>query len=185
MRRLRITLFVLLALAGAACAQSTVTAQAPVELSIPPLANADAGLQEVKDGACTLQLFANRIEKSSPGCYLDQKITEGPGILRYPCKGDGTASADFGEHHYAGAVRNGELVLDYDSELDWEDGCRWGTHASIRGVISRRVTWDYADRVVKGDACSGACTAKAAFEVAQVGAKRAKPPQPVDLDDDD
>src|SRR5690349_13909798 len=114
-----------------ACARSAVTSQTPVDLAIPPLGNADGGLQETKDGMCSLQLVAQRIEKSSPGCYLDQKITEGPGTLRYPCKGDGSASADFGDHHYTGTIRAGEVSLEHDTELDWEDGCRWGTHASI------------------------------------------------------
>jgi hypothetical protein len=190
LRRLNVVLLVVLA--AAACARGTVTAQAPVDLAIPPLKNADGGLQESKDGVCNLQLFAGRIEKSSPGCYLDQKISEGPGMLRFPCKGDGTASADFGDHHYTGSIAAGEITLEHDSELDWEDGCRWGTHAIIRGAITRggelllrRVSWDYADRVVKGDACSGACTARAAIDVASPGASRPKPTAPVDLDDDD
>jgi hypothetical protein len=173
-----------------ACARSAVTAQTPVDLAIPPLTNADAGLQETKDGTCNLQLVATRIEKSSPGCYVDQKITEG-GLLRFPCKGDGPASADFGDHHYGGSIRGGEVSLEYDTELDWEDGCRWGTHASIKGAVMhggepllRRVSWDYADRVVKGDACSGACTARAAIDVTSPGANRPKTTAPVDLDDD-
>ncbi len=190
---MRRRLFFVLSFIGiCACAHSAPTAQVPVDLAIPPLGNADGGLQTApEEGTCTVQLIAQRIEKSSPGCYLDTKISEGPGTLRFPCNGNGPASAEFSDQHYSGTVRGGEVTLEHDSELDWEDGCRWGTHASIKGAVVhrgepllRRLVWDYADRVVKGDACSGACTAHAAIEVTAPGSHRGTP-EPAEPDDED
>lgn len=171
------------------------SAQAPVDLAIAPIGS----LPEAKivsngersSGRCALRLVAARIEKSAPGCYLDEHLTEGPGTLHYPCKGDGPAEADFGEHRYTGRIERGELELELSTELDWEDGCRWGTQASITGTVTaadgeptlKKLSWKYVDRVITGVDCSGVCKAKTSIDVT-----RAKSPngstQP-QLDDDD
>jgi hypothetical protein len=194
----RIVAALAVALAVAACGAARGGAvQAPVELSIPPLGSAAAvdivSSGERSGGECTLQLVATRIEKSSPGCYLDEHISKGPGVLRYPCNGEGTAEADFGPDHYTGSVARGELELEHSTELDWEDGCRWGTHALIQGnvlaageAVLRPLTWRYFDRVVSGSDCSGLCVAKASIDVTSLRAQPGRPlPQHETEDDED
>ncbi len=130
-----------------------------------------------EDVKCTFRLISGPITKSSPTCYLDEHITEKPGVLRYACRG-GNAEAVFGEHGeqtYRGTVSSqGEINITASGELDWEDGCRWGTTAIISGWVplhnvdnvTRRVDetdgkleWTYSDRVLSGNACSGVCYA--------------------------
>ena len=183
-------------LAVSACAGRGATVQAPVELAIAPIGSLPEGGirtngQQSSGGRCSLRLVAARIEKSSPGCYLDEHISDGPGLLHYPCAGDGEAEAEFGEHRYAGRVVDGEVELELSTELDWEDGCRWGTRALITGTLVsngeltlKRLSWRYVDRVITGADCSGVCTAKSTIDVTRANG-RPLPPRPPDDDDDD
>lgn len=150
--------------------------EAPVELTIPPIGSAGkmtlVTSGESLEGTCSLRLVARGIQKKSPGCYLDEQISHNVGVLHYPCNGEGPATADFGEHHYVGEVRHGELELVFETELDWEDNCRWGTRAIIRGANLKgadptltRLSWDYQDHVVHGSGCSGVCDARTTFRV--------------------
>jgi hypothetical protein len=152
--------------------------QTPVDLAIAPIGGdrgAIATSGESGGPMCTLRLRASRIEKSSPGCYLDEHISHGPGLLRYPCGGEGPAKANFGGHLYVGHVTQGEVHVELSTELDWEDGCRWGTRAEISGTVAsggtptqKRLSWQYIDRVIQGTNCSGICEAKSSFEVKAV-----------------
>jgi hypothetical protein len=180
-----------------ACAGSRRSVESPVDLAINPI-GAEGGTTiltngerspSTKDGKCTLRLVAARIEKSSPGCYLDEHVSEGPGILHYPCSGDGPAEAVFNQQTYAGRMQGGDVELQTTTELDWEDGCKWGTDASISGNVlnrnepsGRRLTWTYRDRIVSGTGCSGLCTAKSTFDVRPM---TTKVPSNHDDDDDD
>ena len=150
--------------------------EAPVELNIPPIGSgakmALVTSGESLEGTCSLRLMARAIQKKSPGCYLDEQISHNAGLLHYPCNGDGPATADFGDHHYVGAVHRGDLELVFETELDWEDNCRWGTRAVIRGAnlkgadpFPSRLSWDYQDHIVRGSGCSGVCDARTTFRV--------------------
>lgn len=189
---------VVIASSTAACAGSRgASAQTPVELEIAPIASMpDGGIVttgEKASGRCSLRLVAGRITKSSPGCYLDEHISEGPGLLHYPCGGDGPVEADFGEHRYTGRVAGGEMELELSTELDWEDGCRWGTHAVITGTLVsngeptlKKLSWQYKDRVITGNDCSGVCTARTSIEVTSTKGRASEiPPTHGDDDDDD
>jgi hypothetical protein len=160
--------------------------QAPVELTITPIGSAklSAALPlEQPSGTCTLTLKAARIEKSAPGCYLDEHISHEPGLLKYPCGGDGPAEADFGTQHYKGKVDVGELQLELTTELDWNDGCRWGTAATISGSITdkagtptlKKLVWRYQDHVISGRDCSGVCDAHTSFDVSSKNPSRSSP----------
>jgi hypothetical protein len=165
--------------------------QAPVELVVGPVASApEAGAaadgQKPSSGACSLRLVAARIEKSSPGCFLDEHVSEGPGVLRYPCTGDGPAEAEFGDHRYTGRVVRGRIELELTTELDWEDGCRWGTRAVISGPLvpnGEPVSWRYRDHVIRGSGCSGVCTASALLQVSRLNGRAAEVPAIRDDDD--
>jgi hypothetical protein len=182
---------------AAACGGARgVTVQAPVELAIAPVGKvADGGMANVvpaASGRCSVRLVASSIEKSSPGCYLDEHISEGPGLLHYPCGGNGPVEADFGEHHYTGHVAGGEVELELATELDWQDGCRWGTKATISGrlvsngePVSRILSWRYRDHVITGDSCSGVCTARASIQVTSMNGRASDMPAVNDEDDAD
>lgn len=172
--------------------------QAPVDLAIAPIASLpEAGItvgdEPNNSGRCMLRLIAARIEMSSPGCYLDERISKGPGVLDYPCGGNGTVEADFGPQRYKGSMRDGAVELELSTELDWDDGCRWGTHAVISGPLTSRngevttksLSWRYRDRVINGTGCSGACTARTTLQVSSTNGRAPEAPQHDDDDDED
>ncbi|OJY30883.1 MAG: hypothetical protein BGO98_29435 [Myxococcales bacterium 68-20] len=182
----------------AACAGSRGAAvEAPVELAIAPIGSLpEAGVatngKPSDGGRCSLRLVAGRIEKSSPGCYLDELVSKQAGLLHYPCAGDGPAEAEFGEQRYTGRVVGGEVELELSTELDWEDGCRWGTEAVITGAlpkngepVARSFSWRYRDRVITGTDCSGVCTARTNIQVTSLRKSGSAVPAPHEDEDED
>jgi hypothetical protein len=165
---------------GCGCASRGSTVVAPIEVAIAPIGTLPAsppitGTGEAGPRGCSVRLSASPIEKSTSGCYLDEHISDGPGVLNFPCSGEGAAEAVFGEHHYVGRVRQGEVELEHLTELDWEDGCRWGTTATITGIVvggsergPKRLSWSYLDHVITGTKCSGVCRAKADITVTPI-----------------
>lgn len=152
--------------------------EAPVDLAIPPLGKPTPALtatEPAKPETCHAIVLARPIEKSSFGCIIDEQISKQRGILTFPCRGDGEAEAAFGEQLYRGQAHDGELDLEAKTELDWPgDGCRWGTTANIRGRVDGELAWSYRDYVVRGQNCSGTCTARSVFAV-----RRPTAPAPV------
>lgn len=146
-----------------------------MDVTVAPLSGFDAGPPSTAGrpaGRCSLRLTAAPIEKSTRGCVIDELISKGPGTLFYPCSGDGAAEAEFGTQRYNGKITGGEVEVELLTELDWEDGCRWGTHAVIGGTVLsgaepalRRLKWTYRDSVLTGSNCSGICTAKTTIAV--------------------
>lgn len=177
---------VVLASLAVACASTRRGAvQAPMDLAIAPIGSSgevSTNGERSPDERCTLRLIAARIQKSAPGCYLDEHISKGEGLLHYACSGDGPAEAVFGPDLYKGKIEHGEVELEHSTELDWEDGCRWGTDAVISGTVVvggkptlRKLEWRYRDRVISGSDCSGACTASTSFTVRSADADDAEP----------
>jgi hypothetical protein len=188
---------IVLAPLGVACASTPRgTTQAPVDLAIPPIGSmAGGGIstngERSPEEKCTVRLAAGRIQKSAPGCYLDEHISKGEGLLHFACSGDGFAEAVFGPDRYRGKVERGEVQIEHSTELDWEDGCRWGTDAVITGTVVvegqptyKPLTWRYRDRVISGSDCSGLCTAYAFFKVSSAADPNA-PDGSDDEEDDD
>lgn len=184
--------FVLGSLLLAVACSSSAAVQAPVDIAVAPIASARAGAiaigPEAPSASCVLRLLPAPIEKSSPGCFLDERLSKGPGTLHYPCSGTGAAEARFGDQTYAGRVDRGHLTLELATELDWEDGCRWGTRAELSGTVLRdgkpapaKLAWKYADRILQGDDCSGTCTA---HTTVAVSANMNERPKPKATDDD-
>lgn len=160
---------------SAACTLRHAPVEAPVEVVAPgaKAATAPAPKEEPTSSSCVAQLsLIGRIDKSAPGCFLDERISSTTGLLHYPCSGDGLVDAEFGEHRYKGRLTAGALELELTTELDWDDGCRWGTRAVINGTLASNgallfqpLAWHYRDRVLEGTRCSRTCTARAALEV--------------------
>lgn len=182
------------ALLLAACAGTRgVTVEAPVEVVVAPvgrLADGGARAGTLADAACALELEADRIRKSAFACYLDEQISQGPGVLRYPCSGDGEAHAEFGDQRYLGQMVGGELWLELTTVLDWEDGCQWGTRATITGTLRGaewergELSWSYADHVIEGSECSGTCTADTTLTLNELERPRERELTDPDEDDD-
>jgi len=166
------------ALALVACSSAPPPVAATVDLIIPPIGAASAASAPPPAGAsrakgCSVALSAERVQMSSPTCYLDQHVEDG-GVLHYPCTGDGPVEAVFADKLlYRGELRGGEVELEARTELDWDqDACRWGTLGTIRGTLlgggqlaKQKLQWTYADRVIRGTGCSAACRASTTFDV--------------------
>jgi hypothetical protein len=183
-------------LAGGGCGTRGAPVEAPVEIAVAPVPKTADGGGITSTGAaesCSVRLaLAGEIERSSSTCYVDEHISKTAGVLRFPCSGEGAVDVDFGDHHYTGRVSGGEVELEVATELDWEDGCRWGTKAVISGrlVTNGRPTmkslmWRYRDYVIDGTGCSAVCNALATLQVTSTAGRPAPPSAVRDPDDAD
>lgn len=177
-----------------ACVREGTAVVAPVEVTIEngdggpamPLVIAPPSSLPTDRDRCTAVLRAQAI-KTNPGCTLDERLSHGNGTLLYPCVGDGTVEAIFGEHHFLGRINESAVTLALGTELDWEDGCHWETKQVILGSWNRagagasgasgtggttstkrrpRLSWSYSEAPVTGSNCYGSCTATADIEIA-------------------
>ena len=177
-------------LAASACVtRDNAAAQNAIDVTVAPVGavphtEITSSGEPSGDGRCTLTLTASAVETLSSGCTPESHVSRLTGTLAYPCSGSGPAEADFGDEHYAGKIEDGRLSLERKTELDWDDGCRWSTHAMLEGTLSKgkplpsqNVAWTYFDRVVTGDACSGVCRAHANIEAsARPGSRKVDGP---------
>jgi hypothetical protein len=128
---------------------------------------------------CTALLKPSTI-KTGSGCTLDEQISHSNGTLLYPCSGDGTVEAVFGEHRFQGNITGSSLLLALTTELDWQDNCHWQTKQTIRGEWRRegkhpKLSWSYAEAPLTGPGqssstagCYGSCKATADIAVDEV-----------------
>ena len=129
---------VLAAALASACARAGAPPLAPVEVAVavlPDAAPPPGGASSMTSRAanlCSAALAVAPIETGN-GCTLDERVSAGPGVLRYPCKGDGAVEAVFTDHRFLGAVTDGNYLLDLTTEIDWADGCHWETKQRIAG----------------------------------------------------
>jgi hypothetical protein len=159
-----------------ACAREGAPPIAPVEVAIAEL---DGGATVIPIAPspppsardrCTARLTANPIN-TGKGCTLDERISQGRGLLLYPCSGNGAVEAVFGEHHFAGTMNDGTMTLDLTTEIDWEDKCHWQTQQRILGDVRRaagkkgKLGWTYSEGPVSGINCYGSCEASADIDV--------------------
>lgn len=176
---------------ASACA---LTTPACARDGAPPVAPVEATIESIDGGApsallasspppprdrerCTAALRPSTI-RTNPGCTLDEQISHGTGSLSFPCSGDGTFEASFGEHRFSGTLSGTSLLLNLTTELDWQDGCHWQTKQIIRGEWRReakvhpKLAWSYSEAAIRGpsggpvtQACYGSCKATADIEV--------------------
>jgi hypothetical protein len=163
--------FVFVVVLGAcAAAPPPVVNVPPPDLNVPPISVTTPHAATAEARQCHLTLKAGPIQKSSPGCWLTESISKAEGTLTYPCNGDGVVEAIFDTETFNGRMNSFELELESKNEIDWEgDHCRWGSTANIRGgpvgSATAKLVWSYHDYVVRGERCSGACTASADFSL--------------------
>jgi hypothetical protein len=131
------------------------------ELMAPAAAVAPSDAGTPKAPRCTFALQAGAVQKL-PSCMVDEKVGEKSATLTVPCEGDGAARAEFGASVFKGAVINGGVLLELESEYDWEDGCTWHTSQRIQGRLDQPDwTYAYREKVISGKDCGGSCVATA------------------------
>jgi hypothetical protein len=118
-------------------------------------------------GQCRVQLKVDELLKGST-CYVDEKVSKRPGTLRFPCSGDGPATARFGAYLFHGEVRAGEFDLVLRTEFPWEDHCQWTSEQHLRGnPKTGRMAYSYSERPRPDQSgCLSSCSAEATVKVA-------------------
>jgi hypothetical protein len=109
---------------------------------------------------CTARVVVRQTEGAS-GCFIDERVTQAPGVLRYPCAG-GPATATFGANVFAGTVGpDGAVNLALRTTFHFSDGCDWQSAQSITGALaSRHLTFSYQESPVAGQrGCARPCRA--------------------------
>lgn len=153
MRRAVALLTLAVALA-AAVAHAEVRELRPHLPALPPPTGAER--------ICQKQLVVARTE-GAEGCFIDERVTQTPGTLRYPCEGNGWVKAVFGQAMFIGRLDGGALDLVLNTEFDYSDGCQWTTDQHLRGALSSPgLDYSYAERPRPGQQrCAGSCSARA------------------------
>lgn len=98
-------------------------------------------------GDCQPSLMVTSSIPSNPSC-IDFTVTIGSsGVIEYPCAG-GMVTATLGGIAFSGSVANNFVSLDGTGSAVGPDGCTWGTHHHIGGVVSSgTLTYSYSEMV--------------------------------------
>lgn len=114
------------------------------------------------EAICTKRIVVARTE-GAEGCFIDERVTQTPGVVRYPCGGTGWAKATFGHALFLGHVESGQVDLVLNTEFDFSDGCVWTTEQHLRGAIDGdALEYSYAERPRPNQrGCSTSCSAHA------------------------
>ncbi len=118
------------------------------------------------DRMCTARLTVRQTEGAG-GCFIDERVTGAPGVLRYPC-GGGPATAAFRNGTFAGTVSaDGAVTLSLTTRFHYGDGCDWASTQSIAGSLGGgRLTYRYGEAPVAARrGCASACRATGEVEV--------------------
>ena len=111
---------------------------------------------------CEKRMIAPRTEGAA-GCFIDERVTQSPGVLRYPCEGSGWVKAVFGAAVFLGRLDAGNVDLVLGTEFDFSDGCVWSTEQHLRGALSSpALNYTYSEAPKPGQrGCSTPCSARA------------------------
>ena len=83
---------------------------------------------------CEKRMLVPRTE-GAESCFIDERVTQAPGVLRYPCEGSGWVKAVFGQAMFLGRLDGGNVDLVLNTEFDYRDGCTWTTNQHLRGAL--------------------------------------------------
>jgi hypothetical protein len=115
---------------------------------------------------CEKHLTVARTE-GAEGCFIDERVTQAPGVLRYPCEGNGWVKAVFGQALFLGRLDGGQVDLVLNTEFDFSDRCEWTTDQHLRGALSSpALDYSYSEAPKPGQqGCANPCraTARAVF----------------------
>jgi len=125
------------------------------------------------EAICTKRLVVARTE-GAEGCFIDERVTQTPGVVRYPCTGTGWAKATFGHALFLGRIEQGQVDLTLNTEFDFSDGCVWTTDQRLRGAITGdALDYTYAERPRSNQrGCSTSCRAHARARIEAESAAR-------------
>jgi len=112
-------------------------------------------------GACTATLSAASVLRT-PGCWVDEKVSNRSAVLSYPC-GGGTATAGFAAPFSGIVTAEGQVDIGTTTTFSWDDGCTWKSEQRITGKLSSgTLSYTYREAPVKGARCSSShCVANA------------------------
>jgi hypothetical protein len=115
--------------------------------------------------ACGAMLAAPAVTVT-PGCWVDDKVSNRTAALTYPC-GGGPASAPFGVDFVGTIDAEGRVDLAATTSFGWGDGCQWQSEQRIRGTLSEgSLAYSYKEKPVSGKHCAPAhCVASAKVAV--------------------
>jgi hypothetical protein len=139
-----------------------------------PLPESPDGPRRREHGPICQKRLTARQTRGAEGCFTDERVTQGPGLLSFPCEGDGTAKAQFRTATFVGTLRAGQLDLVLSTRFPYADGCEWETVQRVRGALSSpTLDYTYTESPRAGQTgCAGACRATAEVRVSDVGATR-------------
>ena len=143
---------------------------APVDVNVADVGDAGViltGSKRPPQARCTARLSLNGELEKGETCNVDTHITEGPGTLVYPCGGEGTAEAKFGEERIVGTIKAGYLRLEIKTNPDWHDGCGWESRQLLEGHVNdRRLGWKYDETLLEDRGrCFAPCGATATIDL--------------------
>ena len=109
---------------------------------------------------CTRRVEVRQTDGAA-GCWIDERVTRAPGLLRYPCAGDGPATVAFGADVFTGRVRGGVVAVALRTRFPFRDGCTWSSTQTLQGRIDAGVlSYRYQEAPLPGQRnCLGACAA--------------------------
>lgn len=118
-----------------------------------------------RETVCTVRLVVRQTQGAA-GCFIDERVTGAPGVLRYPC-GGGPATAAFRNGTFAGRVdASGVVSLALQTHFHFSDGCDWQSAQSITGTITGALSFQYGESPVAGQQrCAPSCHAEGSVEV--------------------
>lgn len=117
-------------------------------------------------GAICTAVVTVRQTAGAGGCFIDERVTGAPGVLRYPCAG-GPATAAFATATFAGTVTDGVVDLRLVTSFDFSDHCRWQSTQTLHGTLdSHRLAFTYHEAPAPNQrGCASACSATATATV--------------------
>jgi len=102
-----------------------------------------------------------RQTEGAAGCWIDERVTRAPGLLRYPCDGDGPVRVQFGRDVFVGTMQRGAMEATLQTRFPFRDRCNWVSVQTLRGMVTTGVlNYQYREAPVPGQrGCLGPCAA--------------------------
>lgn len=164
-----ITMFALWAVALIACSPAErLPPVIVVDAPAPAPALVVAAPSSRTDDTCAAVIEVQQVAANRPTCFVDARVRNEAGELRFPCEG-GDAEARFAGAHFLGRASGDEVDVTLQTTFDFEDGCRWVSEQRIRGSLSaNELDYTYTEAPAPGQSgCTSPCAARAKVAVSR------------------